>query len=177
MNIFGIEYDPERKNPFPEAVESAVAQCDKHIVKMPLESAQMLCSAHRILDGNEGNEDLYKIAHPKHPSTLWTMETMGNYNWHYAHWVALCEEYTYRYGKVHLSEKKFRARLCVPPVNIPKGTVTPFRLAFKEHPECIVEGDPVQSYRNFYQTKQDRFNMVWSKRQAPTWFRLTTQGA
>ncbi len=51
MNIFGIEYDPERKNPFPEAVESAVAQCDKHIVKMPIEYAQLMSTAHRILDG------------------------------------------------------------------------------------------------------------------------------
>jgi hypothetical protein len=169
MNIFGIEYDPEVKN-FPEAVESAVAQCDKHVVKMPLESAQMLCTAHRILDGDEGNEDLYKKVHPKHPSTLWTMESVNNYHWHYAHWIALCEEYTYRYGKVHVTETKFRDRLRNPPKNIPYGELTPFRLAFKNYPECVVEGDPVQSYRNFYMTKQERFKMVWTKRPAPVWF-------
>ena len=170
MNIFGIEYDNGYGTRVPHAVNSAKSQCDKHIVKMPLESAQMLCTAHRILDGDEGNEDLYKIAHPKHPSTLWTMESMGNYNWHYQHWVALCEEYTYRYGKVHMSEQKFRARLCVPPVNIPHGTVTEFKLAFKDYPECIVEGDPIASYRNFYMTKQQRFKMTWKNRPTPNWF-------
>jgi len=36
-------------------------------------------------------------------------------------------------------------------------------------PECIVE-DPVQSYRNFYQTKQERFKMVWTDRPIPEWF-------
>jgi hypothetical protein len=168
MNIFGIEYDEKRGFKFPDAIDSARSQCDKHVVKMPLESAQMLCTVHRILDG--GNEDLYKIAHPKHPSTLWTMESSANYLWHYRHWMELCKEYTYRYGKVHKSWEKFGMRLSRAPANIPKGTLTPFKLAFKTQPECIVEGDPVASYRNFYKTKQSRFDMKWTKRRIPNWF-------
>lgn len=168
MNIFGIEYDDKRGFKFPDAIDSARSQCDKHVVKMPLESAQMLCTAHRILDGD--NDDLYKIAHPKHPSTLWTMESKANYQWHYRHWLELCKEYTYRYGKVHKSWEKFGTRLALVPKNIPDGNLTPFKLAFKTHPECIVEGDPVQSYRNFYMTKQSRFDMKWTKRRIPNWF-------
>lgn len=173
MNIFGIEYDDKRGFKFPDAIDSARSQCDKHVVKMPLESAQMLCTAHRILDGD--NEDLYKIAHPKHPSTLWTMESRANYQWHYRHWLELCKEYTYRYGKVHKSWEKFGLRLAHAPKNIPDGGLTPFKLAFKTQPECIVEGDPVQSYRNFYKTKQSRFAMKWTKRKIPNWF-LTEEG-
>jgi hypothetical protein len=168
MNIFGIEYDVKIKCLFPDAEKSARSQCDKHVVKMPLESAQMLCTVHRVLDG--GNEDLYKIAHPKHPSTLWTMESDANYMWHYRHWMELCKEYTYRYGKVHKSWEKFGAILSRPPKNIPKGNLTPFRLAFKSNPECVVEGDPVKSYQNFYMTKQSRFDMKWTKREIPNWF-------
>ena len=108
MNIFILNNDP---------VRAAQAQCDKHIVKMPLESAQMLSTAHRILDGTETKrpsksgktmvkywtldnlyEDvMYSVAHRGHPCTVWSMETNANYNWHYEHFVALCDEYKYRY--------------------------------------------------------------------------------
>lgn len=169
MNIFGIEYYRGWESPFPCPIASAVSQCDKHIVKMPLESAQMLCTAHRLLDGDEGNEDLYKVAHPKHPCTLWTMESIANYHWHYNHWIALCNEYTYRYGKQHLSFTKFRDKLKEQPKNIPLGTLTPFRLAMSANPECQFL-DPVKSYREFYKTKRDRFEMKWTKRRPPEWF-------
>ena len=173
MNIFGLEYDDKRGFKFPCAIESARSQCDKHIVKMPLESCQMLCTAHRVLDG--GNDHLYKIAHPKHPSTLWTMESRANYYWHYRHWQELCREYTFRYGKVHKSWQKYGECLLWAPQNIPDSSaLTPFKLAFKTHPECVVEGDPVASYRKFYKTKQDRFDMKWTKRRVPNWF-LTSE--
>ena len=162
MNMFILNED---------AITSATEQCDKHVVKMPLESAQMLCTAHRLLDGDEGNEDLYKIAHPKHPCTLWTMESDKNYEWHYAHWIALCNEYKFRYGREHLSFTKFHDKLNKMPKNIPFTLhKTPFRLAMGSNPECVVEGDPVASYRAFYKTKAARFEMKWSKREVPEWF-------
>lgn len=161
MNIFKLDESP---------ILSAQFQCDKHVVKMPLESAQMLCTVHRLLDGDEGNEELYKVAHPKHPSTLWTMETIANYHWHYNHWVALCKEYTHRYGKVHLSFQKFGERLKQQPRNIPMGTMTPFRLAMGSNPECMFPENPVKSYRAYYKTKQERFDMKWTKRNIPNWF-------
>jgi len=160
MNIFKLDESP---------ITSAQMQCDKHVVKMPLESAQMLCTAHRLLDGDEGNEHLYKVAHPKHPCTLWTMESIANYHWHYNHWVALCKEYTHRYGKTHLSFTKFGDILKVQPKNIPIGILTPFRLAMGSNPECMFD-DPVKSYRAFYKTKQARFEMKWTKRKVPEWF-------
>lgn len=160
MNIFVLNNNP---------IKAAQEQCDKHVVKMALESAQMLSSAHRILDGDEADDRLYKIAHPKHPCTLWTMESIANYHWHYIHWVALCKEYEYRYGKEHLSYVKLRDILKEQPKNIPIGTQTPFRLAMGSNPECMFE-DPVKSYRAFYKTKQERFEMKWTKRKVPQWF-------
>lgn len=182
MNIFILDDHP---------VEAARLQCDKHVVKMVLESAQMLSTAHRILDGIETripsksgktmvkgwthptlDNFLYKAVHVGHPCTVWTMESDANYRWHYKHFVALCDEYTYRYGKVHSTDDQLREMLRACPKNIPKIGLTPFKLAMGAAPECINESDPVGSYRAFYQTKQDRFSMDWTKRPIPEWFKV-----
>lgn len=181
MNIFILD-----KNP----IQAARLQCDKHVVKMIVESAQMLSTAHRMLDGDvtkipsksgkrmvkawtlpdEREDTMYKAVHMGHPCTVWTMESVENYRWHHEHFVALCDEYEYRYGKVHATDKLLRYWLHQPPKNIPKVSMTPFKLAMGIAPECINEADPVGSYRSFYQTKQDKFSMVWTKRKTPDWF-------
>ena len=185
MNIFILDKNPSR---------AAQQQCDKHVVKMIVESAQMLSTAHRILDGTETRRPsvsgktmvrywklpdvrenvLYKAVHIGHPCTVWTMQSIGNYAWHYDHFYSLCVEYQYRYGKIHSTETILDELLSIPPKNINynKG-MTPFPLAMKARPECIFPEDPVKSYRMFYETKQDRFNMVWTKRQIPEWFNKT----
>ena len=184
MNIFVLDNDP---------VVSAQLQCDKHVVKMIVESAQMLSTAHRMLDGveeirpsksgktrqkywclkNPEMEDtLYAAVHRGHPCTIWTMKSALNYQWHYQHFVALCDEYTYRYGKTHKTDRVLRDILSIMPVNMPqKNKLTEFKLAMKSNPECIALGDPVKAYQAFYQTKQDRFKMVWTKRDVPSWFK------
>lgn len=114
MNVFFLDECP---------IKAAQYQCDKHVVKMILETAQMLSTAHRVLDGKQlvspktgkplqqfdhplWHEELYKCAHINHPSTKWIRASAGNYSWAYQHFRALCNEYTYRYGKVHESERK-----------------------------------------------------------------------
>lgn len=183
MNVFVLDKDP---------VIAAQLQCDKHIVKMIVESAQMLSTTHRMLDGikvkkpsksgktmvnhyilpDHPREDtLYKAVHFNHPCTVWTRESLENYEWHYLHFVALCDEYKFRYGKIHLSDKILRNALKTPPKNIPQKGLTQFPLAMKSNPECMFPQDPVKSYRLFYQTKQNRFSMVWTKRNVPLWFK------
>ena len=181
MNLFILDKDP---------VKAARLQCDKHVVKMIVESGQMLSTAHRMLDGvetrrpsksgktkskywvhpNEQMEsELYRAVHMYHPCTIWTMESNNNYNWHYIHFVALCDEYKYRYNKEHATDTKLRDLLKTPPKNIPIGYLTQQPLAMKSNPECMFE-DVVKSYRAFYQTKQDRFKMIWTGRDTPEWF-------
>src|SRR6056300_790047 len=148
MNIFVLDNDP---------IEAAQLQCDKHVVKMITESAQMLCTAHRILDGditirdsNSGKrkvkywvlndkreQNYYKAVHMNHPCTVWTMKSTDNYNWHYRHFIALCDEYTYRYNKVHKCDRLFHGVLDRPPNNIRSGGLTKFALAMGSNPECI----------------------------------------
>ena len=149
MNVFVLDKDP---------VIAAVQQCDKHIVKMIVESAQMLSTTHRMLDGirvrkpsksgkttvnhyilpNHPHEDtLYKAVHFNHPCTVWTRESLENYEWHYRHFVALCDEYRYRYGKVHQSDRILREVLKTPPKNIPQKGLTQFPLAMKSNPVYV----------------------------------------
>ena len=98
MNIFYLDRSPSI------AAEMA---CDKHVVKMILESAQLLSTAHRVIDGDEYADKvgLYKMAHKNHPSTIWTRTSTENYMWLNRYFGALCREYTYRYGKHHASER------------------------------------------------------------------------
>lgn len=183
MNIFVLDES---------AVTAAQLQCNAHVVKMIVESAQMLSTVHRMLDGVEtrrpsksgktmskywvlpdSREDIfYKAVHMHHPCTIWTAESNNNYNWHYIHFVALCDEYTYRYGKVHSTDTLLREPLKSLPTNIPIGPKTLQPLAMKSNPECMNYNDVVGSYRKFYQTKQDRFKMAWTKRPVPEWFQL-----
>ena len=105
-----------------------------------------------------------------HPCTEWTFESDTNYKWHYTHFIALCDEYTYRYGKVHASDTKLRKVLKAIPTNIVRKSKTEFRLAMGSNPECMHPGDAVRSYREFYMTKQSRFKMTWTGRSIPKWF-------
>jgi hypothetical protein len=182
MNLFVLSECP---------IKAAQLQCNAHATKMVVESAQMLSTAHRMLDGylekrpsSSGKrmskyyvhpdevleQELYKAVHHYHPCTVWTMETSANYEWHYKHFVALAEEFEYRYEKVHGSFAKLGKLLSKLPDNIPQGEQTIWPLAMKSNPECMFPSDPVKSYRLFYQTKQERFKMEWKKRSVPSWF-------
>lgn len=182
MNRFIIEETPR---------ECAQSHCDKHIVKMPTEEAQMLSTVHRILDGTETRrlsstgktmakyweleddreQTLYKAVHPKHPCTLWAMETLGNYRWAYALFEELCEEYSYRYNREHAAYTRLAESLRCAPDNIPKILdVTPMPLAMKSNPECINHSDVIGSYRHFYATKKERFSLTWKNRDEPVWW-------
>ena len=110
MNIFVLDKDP---------VIAAKMSCDKHIVKMILESAQMLCTAKRVADGElyiaktkngrdikrwrlpNSNEEaiIYKAGWLGHPSTKWVMESAYNYTWLFKHFKALNEEFMERFPK------------------------------------------------------------------------------
>jgi hypothetical protein len=105
MNLFVLHPNP---------IRAAEWMCDKHVVKMILEVAQMLSTAHRELESSLVTDDclLYKKTHLNHPSTIWCRTTGANYHWAYVHMIALCDEYTKRYGKTHLTDTKLRSVLC-----------------------------------------------------------------
>ena len=110
MNIFYLHEDPRK---------AAEYQYNKHVVKMILESAQMLCTAHHCYGDQDQVENVpYKKAHLNHPSTVWTRRSRSTYMWLYNHMIALGDEYTKRYGKTHLSITKCKDFLATPPRHI-----------------------------------------------------------
>ena len=161
MNIFYFDKCP---------VKSAEAQPDKMLVKMPLETAQMLCTAHRVLDGGEYADSvgLYKEAYKNHPCTVWARQSRGNYEWLYTHFLALGMEYTYRYGKEHASITKLAKALMEFPKNIHQGNMTPLAQAM---PDKYKDDNPVKAYRNY--VIHEKHYAQWNKnREQPTWWRL-----
>jgi hypothetical protein len=178
MNIFYLHNDQ---------LTCAKWHNDKHCVKMILEYAQLMSTAHRFLDGEEytalsaGNrklkryklpdareETLYKASHINHPSAIWLRKAAANYTWLHTLFLELCDEYTYRYGKTHLSDTKFRTLLKSPPNNIPKDVE--FTEPTPAMPEdCVVAGDSIASYRKYYFEQKGHLD-AWKKRERPSFY-------
>ena len=169
MNIFYF-YDKDEADSFKK---SAQAQPDKMLVKMPLETAQMLCTAHRELDGDEYADEvgLYKRAYWNHPCTIWARQTSSNYIWLYEHFLALGEEYKYRYGREHASIFKLAKPLLCIPKNIKTDAMTPPAQAM---PNEYKHTDPIVAYRRY--VINEKHYAKWERnRTKPTWW--TTQEA
>lgn len=184
MNVFYLDKDPRT---------CAIYHNDKHCVKMNVEYAQLLSTAHRVLDGvpyvektangrkikrwrlMENENVIYKACHVNHPSAIWARSNINNYLWLYDLWCALCEEYTHRYGKVHECERKLRRVLYDPPSNITNGPFFEPPPAMKHFPQCIVNDDSIQSYINYYKEAKAYFS-VWTNRPVP-YFMLTEKVA
>jgi hypothetical protein len=177
MNVFYLNSDP---------LICAQEHCDKHVVKMIIEYAQLMSTAHRMLDGTEYEgrtknnrkirrwlmssdyleNKLYKASHINHPSAKWTRDSKANYLWLYDMWIQLCMEYTTRYGKTHETFRKLGPTLSVPPANIPSGEFTEPPPAMPDY--CKVENDSVASYKKYY-IKEKKAFAKW-KTKTPEWF-------
>lgn len=145
MNVFVLSTCP---------IEAAQMQCDKHVVKMVVETAQMLCTV---------GIGSYKPTHKNHPCTVWAGKSLENFEWLVAHGLALCDEYTYRYGRRHKTQDVIEAVL--PPDRFETSGLTPFALAM---PDEYRKGDVVESYREYYKSKASFAK--WTKRAAPVWW-------
>jgi len=176
MNIFYLDKDPKI---------AAQMHCDKHVVKMVLEYAQILSTAHRVLDGDEvaDRKNLYKIAHKNHPSTAWARLGRGNYNWLSDLWGHLGIEYHQRYGKIHKSSTL--DWLFYSPDNIPHKTFfTGLTSApnqcmpdeYKCNPNSASLEDVVSAYRAYYVGDKAYFGK-WTNRAVPDWFQTVKETA
>ena len=177
MNIFYTDYDPE---------VAARNMVDRHVVKMILETAQLLSTAHRVLDGEmivgknaKGRKTtkwtlpdvrdttFYSATHRNHPSAVWVRQSSANYDWLYNHLLALGREYTYRYGRVHATISKLGTALKQAPKNIAQSKM------MTAMPSCmdkqyIISLDPITNYRNYY--NYGKVDLIrWSNRPPPRW--------
>lgn len=142
--------------------EVAEWHLDKHCVKMPLESAQMLCTALHI---NGGQNIPYKPAHVKHPCTLWTAQSRANFLWLCDLGFALCDEYTFRYGKIHKCREVIT--FCEKNYDIlPDLPMTQFVQAMPDEYKNL---NPIEGYREYYRKAKNHI-AIWSKRDVPYWY-------
>ena len=153
MNIFIISECP---------VTAAQMQCDMHVVKMTLETAQILCAPF------PKGEAPYKRTHYGHPCTVWARESFGNYQWLYKHGMALAEEYTYRFGKRHKSQDVIEwCMKNVGKLQFQKSRRTEFVMAMPA--QYRRRSDPVEAYRAYYLGEKMGF-AKWNKgREEPYW--------
>lgn len=151
MNIFILDLNPAL---------SAQYHLDKHIVKMPVEYAQILSTVCRQL----GHEVGYNPTHKNHPCTRWASESLDNYLYLFELAMETGAEYTHRYGKRHKSTDLL---LTLPHLlDLPVIGLTPFAQAM---PEEYRNPDPVKAYRDYYRGAKSGI-AKWSGREVPWWW-------
>ena len=155
MNIFVLDWDVKKCAEFHN---------DKHVVKMILENAQLLCGVHHMTH-QVTHQVPYKLSHKNHPCSIWARESLTNYLWLCELGLELSKEYTYRYGRRHKSQDVIEWCIENKP-NIPdKGFTEPP----KAMPDKYKVKSVVESYRNYYNGEKAHFSK-WKHRQIPNWF-------
>ena len=158
MNIFVLDTDP---------VVAARLHCDRHVVKMPLEAAQILCTALHL----HGVATTYKPTHAGHPCVRWAAETRSNFRWLAIHGLALVEEHGIRYAHTAAGRRGHASKAVLLEAaglagSIPDGPLTPFELVM---PASMRGPDPVASYRRYYAAEKSAIATWRSPRTRPSW--------
>jgi hypothetical protein len=151
MNIFVLDEDVEK---------CAEYHCDKHVIKMILESAQMMSAVVRL----NGHDTGYKLTHKNHPCTIWARKSLSNYIWLKSLISLLNSEYRYRYDK-SVNHKSFDMAMSLPMPDLPVIGLTPFAQAM---PEQYRNKNAVKAYRDYYNNEKSSF-LTWTKRKTPKW--------
>lgn len=155
MNIFWLDKD---------AYLSAQYHCDRHVTKMIVEYAQLLSTAHFVLDGVQVG---YKPTHINHPCAKWVREDQFHYNEVWRLYTELLEEYRRRYSRIHATSRLI-GELAHFPKNLPLDSAN-----WAPPPQCVPDDckrlDPVEAYRAYYMTHK-RHIAKW-KNGAPDWFK------
>lgn len=159
MNIFVLDWDVKK---------CARYHNDKHVVKMILETAQLLCGVHHMTAHDTAHDTAqvpYKLSHKNHPCSIWARESLTNYLWLCELGLELSKEYTYRYGKRHKSQDVIEWCIEHKPNITDKGFTEPA----KAMPDQYKVKSVVESYRNYYNGEKVSFSK-WKNRQIPNWF-------
>lgn len=175
MNLFILD-----KNP----IIAAQMYQDLHVNKIVIEGAQMLATAYTLerLAENDVPRTQKGLprrhSHKNHPMTKWVVKNASNYKWTLDHIMALCHEYTYRSGKTHFTQQF--VEWCgdnLPDLPIEPQSMHP-QCFEKSFPECIVDGNPVQGYQNYYNAAKTQFKFgkkmrkaTWTRRNPPSFFK------
>jgi hypothetical protein len=158
MNIFVFDADP---------VVAARQHPNKYLVKMPLETSQILCTAHHVLK-TDSNTIPYKSTHVNHPCSIWVRQSKENYLWAVSYGLELCKTYTAAYSKTHACEAVLDWALETLPNGFTVAGLTPFVQAM---PDEYKNKDAVVAYRQYF-CGEKRHLADWSKLPwlKPSWY-------
>jgi hypothetical protein len=160
MNIFFLHHDP---------TTCAEMHCDRHVVKMILETCQLLCTTWHVTTHRSSVCIPYKKTHVNHPCSRWVRASRSNYEWLCEFGLCLCHEYTYRYGRVHKCEAIIEQLSDMKP-DVPDAGWTPpaqaMPDAYKNH------DDAVAAYRSYYVHEKSHIHK-WTRRAPPDWISCT----
>lgn len=161
MNIFFLHIDPKK---------CAQMHVDKHVVKMILESVQLLCSAHHM--SNKDNtiyKPPYKLTHKNHPCSIWVRKSLSNYNWLLELTKELCLEYSFRYGKIHKSQSYLNElNINKPDIEDIGFTLPPQAMPETYKIQTIDINDVIEAYRQYYFYEKNHI-LNWKNRNKPSW--------
>jgi len=165
MNIFVLHSDP---------MLAAAYHVDRHVIKMPIESAQMLST---VLRERCGIDYGYKSAYVNHPCTQWAGESFENWSWLWKLGVELCYEYTHRYGREH---KTYGVLLGMMEHTEPVMKILGKNVGMTSHYKAVSDRfkkyDPITAYRLYYYFVKTRLH-DWTKREVPEFIFTHVEGA
>jgi hypothetical protein len=136
---------------------------DKHVIKMILETTQLLNNARIKYDPNASH--IYRETHKNHPCSIWAATSSANFNWLTKLGLALCSEYTFRYGKIHKCQKIIQW-FSISSSFVPEGELTPFVQCM---PDQYKSNDAVAAYRAYY-IGEKKDMAKWKGREVPEWW-------
>lgn len=159
MNLFATDLDP---------ITAAYDLCNKHIIKMPSETATMLGTAF-----SQFNAKGKQVAYYNHPSSIWVRESLKNFEWTLLHGLAQCEEYTRRYKRQHASQKFIDwAANNISALSFNSTEITPFARCFSEFKQELDQTEPntIKAYKKFYWLDKQEFATWPDKKLIPFWW-------
>lgn len=147
--------------------------CDKHVVKMTLETAQLLCTAHHVLGAPEtalepfSSDPLvpYRPTHKNHPQSIWVRSSVYNYKWLGQYFHQIAQEYNHRYKKHHLAYIRCKHLADIVPLKI---SYVDFSEPYKCMPDVYKVESTIESYRNYYRIAK-RDIIKYTNRDIPLW--------
>lgn len=137
MNIFYTNTDPYL---------AADEHCNVHQVKMILEYAQLLSTAHHVT--GSGTADMYKPTHVNHPGAVWVRSSVNHYDWVLSCWLHLLNSFVGRTGKRHKSADMIPELLWFP--ELPGDDFTPPPQCMPDHHR---QSDPCLAYQSYLNEK------------------------
>lgn len=175
MNLFILDKDP---------IQAAQYYQDLHVNKIVIEGSQMIAGAYTLEElrhpgcPRTANGTARTHGFRNHPMSKWVRETSSNFMWTLTHLNELSKEWSFRFNKPRHFTQDFFDWCASNQPNIPHGNLTMHPQCFtKSFPQCIVEGDPVAGYRNYYNTAKTQFKFgsktkyaSWTNRSIPSWY-------